>query len=149
MIQDTEIRPLFDSEAEVAMVCIVVKDVTDHVRRLEEMQQLNAKLAAVNEELIKANEVKNEFLQTTSHELRTPLTAILGFVDLLENDLTESPEEEKEFLENIRNSAVHLLELINDILLAAKIQARKIELNIEPIDLIDLLTEVHALLHPA
>jgi len=148
MIQETEIRPLFDAEAEVAMACIIVKDVTDHIRRLEEMQELNGKLAAINDELIRANQVKNEFLQTTSHELRTPLTAILGFIDLLENDLVESPEEEKEFLDNIRNSATHLLDLINDILLAAKIQARKIELDIEPLDLTDLLTEVHALMHP-
>ena len=148
MLQDAEFRPLFDAEAEVAMVCIIVDDVTDHVLRLQEVEALNLELAALNEELIKANQVKGEFLQTTSHELRTPLTAILGFVDLLENDMAENPEEEIEFLENIKSSASHLLDLINDILMAAKLQSRKIELSMEVIDLAEILTETHALLHP-
>jgi signal transduction histidine kinase len=148
MLQDAEFRPLFDAEAEVAMVYIIVDDVTDHVLRLQEVENLNLELASLNEELTKANQVKGEFLQTTSHELRTPLTAILGFVDLLENDMAETPDEEIEFLGNIKSSASHLLDLINDILMAAKLQSRKIELSMEAIDLADMLTETHALLHP-
>jgi signal transduction histidine kinase len=148
MLQDAEFRPLLDAEAEVAMVYMIVDDVTDHVLRLHEVEALNLELEAVNEELIKANQVKGEFLQTTSHELRTPLTAILGFVDLLENGMAETPDEEIEFLENIKSSASDLLDLINDILMAAKLQSRKIELSMEAIDLADMLTETHALLHP-
>jgi signal transduction histidine kinase len=141
MIQETEIRPLFDAEAEVAMACIIVNDFTPHVQHLRE-------LAAMNEELTKANQVKGDFLATTSHELRTPLTAILGFVDLLENDMAETPEEEKEYLCNIRNSASHLLNLINDILTAAKLQSKKLEVATERIEPFEILSETHAILHP-
>jgi signal transduction histidine kinase len=148
MFQDVEIRPLLDLEGEVAMACIITHNMTEHAYRLQQLETLNSELADVNLHLKRANDVKSEFLQNTSHELRTPLTAILGFVDLLENDMVEGPDEEKEFLDNIRRSAAGLLDLINDILTSAKIQAHEIEVEINPLSLSEVMTEAHAILHP-
>ena len=148
MFQDVEIRPLLDLEGEVAMACIITHNMTEHAYRLQQLENLNSELEELNRDLIKANQVKSEFLQNTSHELRTPLTAILGFIDLLENGMVEGPEEEKEFLENIRRSASGLLELINDILTSAKIQSHEIEVEINPLSLSEVVSEAHAILHP-
>ena len=148
MFQDVEIRPLLNLDGEVAMACIITHNMTEHAYQLQQLENLNSELEKLNHDLIKANQVKSEFLQNTSHELRTPLTAILGFVDLLENGMVEGPEEEKEFLENIRRSASGLLELINDILTSAKIQSHEIEVEINPLSLSEVVSEAHAILHP-
>jgi len=148
IIQETELRPLLDFEGEVAAVCVITRDVTDHVARLSEVENLNARLGEVNSELEEANQVKSSFLDSVSHELRTPLSAVLGFVEILEDGLAESPEEEKEFLKNIRESATHLMEQINDILDIAKIQAGKLEFELQPVNLLEMLSEVQAHYHP-
>jgi signal transduction histidine kinase len=148
MIQDTEIRPLFDIEGEVAAACLIVHDVTERVQRLQELERLNRDFTLVNEALEAANRVKSEFLANTSHELRTPLTGILGFVEILENDLADSPEEEKEFLANIRVSASHLLETLNKILQTAAVAAGKTDIEIRPVSLVEILADVHASNHP-
>lgn len=148
MIQDTEFRPLFDMEGEVAAACILIHDVTERVMRLKELESLNRSFAIAHKALEEANRVKTDFLANTSHELRTPLTSILGFVELLENDLVESEQEEKAFYANIRESATHLLDLINNILRTAEIQAGKFEMNLRPINLGEILSEVQARIHP-
>jgi signal transduction histidine kinase len=149
MVQDTEMRPLFDLEGEVAAVCILIHDVTDRVHRLRELERLNHEFTIVNSSLDEANRIKGEFLSTVSHELRTPLTAILGFLEILENDLAESVEEEREFLANIRMSATQLLEVINGILQATAIESSKLEINIEALSLVEILHEAQANNHLA
>lgn len=148
MIQDTEFRPLFDIEGEVAAVCILIHDVTERVIRLKDLENLNRSFAIAHKALEEANRVKTDFLANTSHELRTPLTNILGFVELLENGLAESEEEEKAFFSNIRESATHLLDSINNILRTAEIQAGKFEMNLRPVNLGEVLSEVQARIHP-
>jgi signal transduction histidine kinase len=148
MIQDTELRPLFDFEGEVAAVCIITHDVTERVLRLRDLETLNRSFAIAHRALEEANRVKSDFLANTSHELRTPLTSILGFVEILENDLAESRDEEKSFLANIRESAQHLLDLINNILRTAEIEAGKFEMNLRGLNLGEVLSEVLAKVHP-
>ncbi|MCG3196751.1 MAG: PAS domain-containing sensor histidine kinase [Candidatus Omnitrophica bacterium] len=148
MILETQVKPLFNLEGDVASVYVVIEDVTERVRRLNELERLNRDFEIVNAALEEANRVKTDFLSNTSHELRTPLTSILGFVEMLENDLATSREEEKEFIANIRQSATQLLDLVNNILQAAAIQAGRIQLDIHPIALAELLAEVHAVTHP-
>ena len=81
-----------------------------------------------------ANRAKSEFLSSMSHELRTPLNSILGFGQLLETD-TEAPlnEEQKDSVDRIVKSGMHLLELINDVLDFAKIEASKIVFSLESV----------------
>lgn len=148
MIQDTELRPLFDFEGEVVAVCIIIHDVTERVQRLRDLETLNRSFVIAHRALEEANRVKSDFLANTSHELRTPLTSILGFLEILENDLTESREEEKSFLANIRESAQHLLDIINNILRTAEIEAGKFEMAPRRLNLGEILSEVQAKIHP-
>jgi len=90
-------------------------------------------LAHANKELAKATRLKDEFLANMSHELRTPLNAILGMTEgLQEAAFGPINEKQKNALQTIERSGSHLLELINDILDLAKVEAGKIELEFAP-----------------
>ena len=90
-----------------------------------------------------ANRHKSEFLANMSHELRTPLNAIIGFSEvLLDPSLKVTEEEQSQFLTDVLSSGKHLLGLINEILDLAKIEAGKMELQIEPALLSDVLEAV-------
>ena len=97
----------------------------------------------------KANQAKSEFLSSMSHELRTPLNAILGFAQLLESD-TDEPlsSEQQDNLSYILSSGEHLLTLINDILELSSIEAKKVNLFIEPQKLVDSIKDAITLLSP-
>jgi signal transduction histidine kinase len=92
-----------------------------------------------------ANQLKSEFLANTSHELRTPLTGILGSLSLVIDGLCESPEEEREFLQIAYSSSQNLLTILNDVLNFAKIEAGKIEVERQVLDVTGLMEEVVAL----
>lgn len=110
-----------------------------------ESAQLLEEIQNKNIELERANKTKNEFLAIMSHELRTPLTAIIGFSELLmEEVLGSMKEEQKETLKEVVNNGEHLLHLINSILDLAKVEAGKMELNLELFSMEDLLQEVGA-----
>ncbi len=89
-----------------------------------------------------ANQVKSQFLATTSHELRNPLNIIINCVRVVREDLCDSREEELEFLKRADDTAIHLLEIINDLLDISKIEAGKLSVFLEKIDLRDILKEV-------
>ncbi len=90
-----------------------------------------------------SNQEKTAFLANMSHEIRTPMNAILGFSELLQNDLRE-PSHQR-YLTSIRSSASSMLLLINDILDMSKIEAGVMELHPEPTDLREICDFVHAL----
>jgi len=121
---------------------------------IAEQQQLAGELHRKNDELEKknrqaegANRLKSEFLANMSHELRTPLNGILGFAELLHDERVGSVSpDQKEFLGDILTSGRHLLQLINDVLDLAKVEAGKMELWPEPVDLAAIVTEVRATL---
>jgi len=93
-----------------------------------------------NSQLEQANRMKSEFLANMSHELRTPLNAIIGFSELLKDGMIgELQSEQKEFVGDIFTSGKHLLSLINDVLDLSKVEAGKMELNLEPVNVSDVL----------
>jgi two-component system, NarL family, sensor histidine kinase BarA len=92
-----------------------------------------------------ANQLKSEFLANTSHELRTPLNAIIGCIRLVKDECCDDREEEIEFLQRADDAAIHLLNIINDILDLSKIEAGTLSVVTEPIDLCTLIKEVVAL----
>lgn len=88
-----------------------------------------------------ANQLKNEFLATISHELRTPLNAILGCIRLVRDDCCDNREEEIEFLQRADDAAIHLLNIINDILDISKIEAGTLSVVMEQVDVKRLIKE--------
>ena len=93
--------------------------------------------AKVDAEL--ASKAKSEFIANMSHELRTPLNAIIGFSDMLHTQTVTSPEKVQQYSGYIKQAAEHLLALINGILDVSKIQAGKLTVDREPIDLAPIL----------
>lgn len=89
-----------------------------------------------------ANQLKNEFLATISHELRTPLNAIIGCIRLVRDDCCDDREEEVEFLQRADDAAIHLLNIINDILDISKIEAGTLSVTMEPVYVSDVIKEV-------
>ncbi|MFA5012072.1 MAG: ATP-binding protein [Ignavibacteria bacterium] len=87
-----------------------------------------------------ANKAKSEFIANMSHEIRTPMNAILGFSEILFN--TSTDQSSKSYLKTILNSGRTLLSLINDILDLSKIEAGKLELHSESVNLRDILSDL-------
>ncbi|HAC62185.1 MAG TPA: histidine kinase [Cyanothece sp. UBA12306] len=107
-----------------------------HATLYQELEQ--ATLAAEE-----ASRLKSDFLASTTHELRTPLNGIIGFLRLLIDGMADDAQEQQEFLEEAHKSAIHLLNLINDILDIAKIEAGKMELELGSVELVELLKTVN------
>ncbi|BEE09436.1 hypothetical protein VAWG005_22480 [Aeromonas dhakensis] len=108
------------------------------------MQQLNEKLVRANREAEAGQRAKSSFLANMSHEIRTPMNGILGMLSLLA-DRTMAPRE-REYLETARESANHLLGLLNDILDISKLEEGRIELQLVPHHLPKLLEDIRALM---
>ncbi|ELS04411.1 signal transduction histidine kinase [Xenococcus sp. PCC 7305] len=89
-----------------------------------------------------ANQLKSEFLATTSHELRTPLNGIINCIRLVKDGYCDSKDEEKEFLQQADHAAIHLLEIINDVLDISKIEAGKISVDIQDVNLEKVINDV-------
>ena len=92
-----------------------------------------------------ASRLKSEFLANTSHELRTPLTAILGFLRLIMDGAVKDPEKQREFMTIAHESAESLLNIINDVLDLAKIEAGRLEIHFAPVPVRAILNDVQTL----
>ncbi len=103
-------------------------------------------LAQSNVDLYEANRLKSEFLTNVTHELRTPLNAIIGFADLMVETVKE-PKQQR-YIENIRASAKQLLDLINDLLDLAKIEAGKVVLRQENVNVADVCEAMANFMRP-
>jgi two-component system cell cycle sensor histidine kinase PleC len=102
-----------------------------------------------SDELGKANKLKSDFLASMSHELRTPLNAVIGYSALMLDGIAgEMTTVQFDYVTRSRAAAQHLLYLINDILDMAKIEAGKMPVHVELVDLPDLIREVREQIEP-
>jgi PAS domain S-box-containing protein len=123
-----------------------VLDVSER-KWLEEIRVRSVELETQNRRIQEASRLKSEFLANMSHELRTPLNSIIGFTELLhDREIEPTSPQYMEFLSDILKSGRHLQRLINDVLDLAKVEAGKIELRPEVVDIKRLITEVAAVL---
>jgi PAS domain S-box-containing protein len=137
---ETIYAPILNPLGKVQRVIGVSRDVTE----LKQQWQL---LEHQNHQLAETTRLKQEFVATTSHELRTPLTAILGFSNvLLQEFFGELNLKQKDYIERIHASGQHLLDLINDILDLSRLEAERLELELQTIFVPDVCEGVISLI---
>ncbi len=135
----------------------MLSSIEERDRRLREHgEKLESEVAIRTRELVEARDValtasrhKSEFLANISHELRTPLQAIIGYTDLVREDLEmEGLEENATELERVINNAQRLLAMINNILDMAKIESGHMDINLQPVYLTEALQETADTIKP-
>jgi len=125
----------YDRDRRLQGIVAAARDVTELKRFERALQQKNV-------ELEDASRMKSEFLANMSHELRTPLNAIIGFSEVLRDGLAgQMTEQQRGFIGDIFSSGQHLLSLINDILDLSKVEAGKMTLDLEPVEVSSLLAD--------
>jgi signal transduction histidine kinase len=116
---------------------------------VDTVDRIRARLTQKNEELVQADLLKDEFIALVSHDLRTPLTSIIGYVELALDEDGSAPldDERKRYIEVVARSSDRLLRLVDDLLLAARLQSGRFVLSIADADLqsvaADALDEMH------
>ncbi len=114
-----------------------------------ELEHRARSLAEQNRRLLLEGQAKARFLANMSHELRTPMNAIIGFTSLLADDRSlELSDRHRENLERVSRNARDLLELINNVLDLSKIEAGRMDIYSEPVDVADLLARTVAVVEP-
>jgi signal transduction histidine kinase len=121
----------------------------ENARLYTQERQLRQELEELNQKVQEANRLKTEFVTVVTHELRSPLTSIAGYLDLLlEEEGRDGAEAREAYLQIVKRNADRLLELINDLLDLARLEAGKLELKRLPLDLEGLIQEVSGALRP-
>jgi signal transduction histidine kinase/CheY-like chemotaxis protein len=136
-------------EQQVLGIVLLFRDISD-------IKDVQAELIAAKEAAEKASQAKSQFLSSMSHELRTPMNAILGYSELLKEDLgvpleefeLEHVEDMQQYVGNILHAGWHLLELINKVLDLTRIEAGKLDVTIEKVELIELIKECVSFVSP-
>lgn len=127
-----------------------LRDSQEQLKRANKLlDEKLGQMAETNVALYEANRVKSEFLANVSHELRTPLTSIIGFAELLrEGRSGEADGKVLRYSENILISGRILLEIINDLLDLAKIEAGKVDVHAEQVNVVELCTTLLEFVQP-
>jgi signal transduction histidine kinase len=118
------------------------------IDKQREFQEAQRQAEEARQQAEEASRLKSEFLANTSHELRTPLNGMIGFLKLVLDGMADDPDEQQEFIEEAHKSALHLLNLINDVLDIAKIEAGKMQIDMGPVNLKELLADLENFARP-
>ena len=137
-----ECYPLTEAEIELA------KEVADQLGTAIAHATLYKELEVARQKAEDASRLKSEFLANVSHEIRTPLNGMIGFLKLILEGMADDPEEQNQFLQEAHHLSIHLLNIINDILDIAKIEAGKMELDCAPVQLAELFSDVDNFMRP-
>jgi two-component system cell cycle sensor histidine kinase PleC len=129
-------EPVFDETGQLKSIFGVSQDIT-------EQRKIEQELVRERHRAVSASNAKSEFLATISHEIRTPLNAILGFAEIMEKNIFGPLGDEKytEYVHDIRDSAVHLLDLVGDILDTSAIESGEFSLSHSSFDIEAVMRE--------
>jgi PAS domain S-box-containing protein len=157
---DTTIVPFLNEDGKPRQYVAIRADITERKRAEEEIRSLNAgleqrvaertiELQSAKEQAESADRMKSAFLANMSHELRTPLNGIIGFSEFLIDGKTGAlTAKQTEYVTDIFNSGRHLLQLINDVLDLAKVEAGQIDLHPETFSVSEAIKEVRSAVEP-
>ncbi|MDM8541251.1 response regulator [Desulfococcaceae bacterium HSG9] len=134
------ISPVKNRGGDTTHYVTVKDDITWRKKAEAEKIRLLEEARKARTEAEKANRAKSEFLANMSHDIRTPMNAILGFTELLADQITDSTQ--KAWIKAVQAGGKSLLTLINDILDLSKIESGKFEINLEPVNIRDLADEL-------
>jgi PAS domain S-box-containing protein len=129
-------EPVTDEAGRVVRLSGFVQDITAQ-------KQAEEQLVAAREQALEASRLKSEFLANMSHEIRTPMNGLIGMADLLLSSRLDA--EQQECASTLRGSAESLLKILNDILDLSKIEAGRMELEVQPVDVGELVEDVAGL----
>ncbi len=130
---DTSLIPIIDKAGKCTYILVIAKNITDWKKREEDL----LKIKSIAEE---SNKLKGALLSNLSHEFRTPLNGILGFSELLENEL--NTEDQKIMVRSIYKSGKRLLNTLNSILELSELEAGKKEIYVTPIDINQIISDL-------
>lgn len=117
--------------------------------QIQALQEGYEKVQKSNKKILESEKIKTKFISHISHELRTPLNSILGFSDLLGNEyIGKLNEKQKEYINDIKISGLHLLGMINEILDMSKIEAGAIKLTFREFEIKQAINEVINIINP-
>lgn len=135
-----------------AIISNIIKDfeVSKVIKmQLNALQQGYIDIKKNNQKIKEAEQVKTKFISHVSHELRTPINSILGYSELLGEEFTGTlTDKQKEFVNDIKISALHLLGMVNEILDMSKIEAGAVKLNLRKFEIVPCIKEVINIINP-
>ena len=130
-------------------VVAVFTDITEMKRREAELAELVQKLEVARDQAMESTRAKSNFLANMSHELRTPMNAILGYTELILDDVYgDVPDKLRDIVSRVAQNGHHLLRLINDVLDLSKIEAGRLELSIADYSMKDVVDSAVATVEP-
>jgi signal transduction histidine kinase len=139
MLQSARVIPYVFEDGTSGAVALI-QDVTERVTREHE-------LIGIKDQAESASKAKSEFLAAMSHELRTPLTAILGYADLLQGEIGGTLSElQHDHVTRIMAGTWHLIRIIDEILSFSRVEAKKYDVQVDPVDVHDIVEQSIAML---
>jgi len=142
---DVVITALYDESGTLQGFAKVTRDLTERKRMEDELQNANTELKRQRQELALLNQAKDEFISLASHQLRTPATGVKQYIGmLLEGFIGDIPKDQKNVLEKAYHSNERQIDLINDLLRVAQLDAGKLVLNKTPANITELVADTVA-----